>query len=255
MKQIGKELKRCGIYMIINLINGNRYIGSSKNIQQRLQTHRSNLRNNHHCNIHLQNAWNKYGEAKFDYSILEFCEENIRINREQYYVNTLKPEYNISIEIVELPSNSIESRLKLSRTRKQRMAEGLIKKTNCTKIFVYNLQGTFIKEFDSEMDACKELGLTRSGISKTLKGEQKQHHGFLLFKEKQDFVIPYKKTKNVDKQYKAIIVKNDTEYYEFKSAKECAEFFNIHIVSVRGAILNNRKFLHKYKIKYKRAVS
>ena len=254
MKQIGKELQRCGIYMIINLINGNRYIGSSKNIQQRLQTHRSNLRNNHHCNIHLQNAWNKYGEAKFDYSILEFCEENIRINREQYYVNTLKPEYNISIEIVELPSNSIESRLKLSRTRKQRMAEGLIKKTNCTKIFVYNLQGTFIKEFDSEMDACKELGLTRSGILKTLKGEQKQHHGFLLFKEKQDFVIPYKKTKNVDKQYKAIIVKNDTEYYEFKSAKECAEFFNIHIVSVRGAILNNRKFLHKYKIKYKRAV-
>ena len=192
MKQIGKELQRCGIYMIINLINGNRYIGSSKNIQQRLQTHRSNLRNNHHCNIHLQNAWNKYGEAKFDYSILEFCEENIRINREQYYVNTLKPEYNISIEIVELPSNSIESRLKLSRTRKQRMAEGLIKKTNCTKIFVYNLQGTFIKEFDSEMDACRELGLTRSGILKTLKGEQKQHHGFLLFKEKQDFVIPYK---------------------------------------------------------------
>ena len=36
MKQIGKELQRCGIYMIINLINGNRYIGSSKNIQQRL---------------------------------------------------------------------------------------------------------------------------------------------------------------------------------------------------------------------------
>ena len=190
MKQIGKELQRCGIYMIINLINGNRYIGSSKNIQQRLQTHRSSLRHNHHYNIHLQNAWNKYGEAKFDYSVLEFCKENIRISREQYYVNTLKPEYNVSIEIVELPPNSKESRLKLSRTRKQRMAEGLIKKTNCTKIFVYNLQGTFIKEFDSEMDACKELGLTRSGILKTLKGEQKQHHGFLLFKEKQDFVIP-----------------------------------------------------------------
>ena len=209
MKQIGKELKKCGIYMIINLINGNRYIGSSKNIQQRLQTHRSNLRNNHHCNIHLQNAWNKYGEAKFDYSILEFCEENIRINREQYYVNTLKPEYNISIEIVELPSNSIESKLKLSRTRKQRIAEGLIKKNHCTRIFVYNLQGIFIKEFNSKVDACRELGLTRSGISKTLKGEQKQHHGFLLFKEKQDFVIPYKIHKNSHHKREA-----DKEWYE-----------------------------------------
>lgn len=255
MKQISKELKKCGIYMIVNLINGNRYIGSSKNIQQRLQTHRGELRQKHHCNYHLQNAWNKYGEKNFDYSVLEFCEENIRISREQYYVDTLKPEYNISIGIVELPSYSKESRAKLSRVRKQRIADGLIEKTHCSKLFVYNLQGEFIKEFNSEMDACRELGLTRGGIQKTLSGENKQHHGYLLFREKQDFVTPYKKTKKVDKQYKAIIVQNDTEYYEFKNAKECSEFFNIHIVSVRGAILNNRKFLHKYMIKYKRAVS
>ena len=153
MKQISKELKRCGIYMIVNLVNGNRYIGSSKNIQQRLQTHRSELRHQYHGNIHLQNAWNKYGEKNFDYSILEFCEENIRISREQYYVDTLKPEYNISVDIVELPSYSKESRAKLSKVRKQRIAEGLIEKTHCSKLFVYNLQGEFVKEFNSEMDA------------------------------------------------------------------------------------------------------
>lgn len=255
MKQISKELKRCGIYMIVNLVNGNRYIGSSKNIQQRLQTHRSELRHQYHCNDHLQNAWNKYGEKNFDYSILEFCEEDIRISREQYYVDTLTPEYNISVDIVELPSNSEESRAKLSRVRKQRISEGLIEKTHCSKLFVYNLQGEFMKEFNSEMDACRELGFTRSGIQKTLRGENKHHHGYLLFREKQDSVIPYKRTKKVDKQYKTIIVQNDNEYYEFRNAKECSEFFNIHIVSVRGAILHNRKFLHKYMIKYKGAVS
>lgn len=255
MMQIKRTLKKCGIYVIINLINNHKYIGSSKNIQQRLMEHRSNLRHNHHINEHLQNAWNKYGEENFDYYVLEFCQEDDRIKKEKYYVDVLKPEYNISLDIVELPSYSLESRLKHSNTRKKRMAEGIIPKTHCTKIFVYNTQGEFVKEFNSEADAIKELNLTKSGINKVLSGENKQHHGYLIFKSKQDYVAPYVKTKNVDKQYKPIIVKNDNEYYEFKNAKECSEYFKVHIVSVRGAIKNNRKFLFKYMIKYKSAVS
>lgn len=255
MKQIKRNLNKCGIYMITNLINNNKYIGSSKNIKQRLFTHRSNLRHNHHHNEHLQNAWNKYGEKNFDYLILEYCSEEDRVAREQYYVDTLKPEYNISIDIVELPSYSLESRKKHSETRKRKMAEGSIAKTHCTKLYVYTLQGEFVKEFNSESDAIRELKLTKSGINKTLKGENKHHHGYLLFKEKQDYVIPYVRTRKVDSQYKVIIVSNENEYYEFKNAKECSKFFGVHIVSIRGAILNNRKFLYKYMIKYKSAVS
>lgn len=33
MKSITKDLEFCGIYMIINLLNGKRYIGSSVNIR------------------------------------------------------------------------------------------------------------------------------------------------------------------------------------------------------------------------------
>ena len=256
MDSIKRNLyKKCGIYMIINLINGNRYIGSSKNLQQRLQEHRSCLRKNRHQNEHLQNVQIKYGDENFNYSILEFCSEENRISREQYYVDTLKPEYNISIDIVELPSYSIESRTKLSETRKRLIAENKIAKTNCTKLFVYTLNGEFVKEFSSEAEAIKELGLTESGINKTLKGENKQHHGYLLFKEKQDIVEPYKRTKNNSYLYKPIIVFNNNEYHEFTCAKECADFFNVHVVSVREAILHNRNFLYKYTIKYKNAVS
>lgn len=32
MKQLSRKLKRCGIYVITNLIDGNKYIGSSKDI-------------------------------------------------------------------------------------------------------------------------------------------------------------------------------------------------------------------------------
>lgn len=255
MKQISKNLKRSGIYMIINTINGKRYIGSSKNIQQRLQTHRSNLRHGYHGNEYLQNAWNKYGENNFEYSILEFCSEEERIKREQYYVDTLKPEYNISIEVVELPPFTKESRLKQSRTRKQRMKEGLIAKTNYKELFVYDLQGNFIKGFKTITEAVNELGLRAHGVSRFLNGEIKHHHNYLFSTIKVDSLPPYKRTKKVDKQYKTIIVSNNVEYYEFKNAKECSNFFNVHIVYVRDAIKNNRKFLRKYMIKYKQAVS
>jgi group I intron endonuclease len=37
----------------------------------------------------------KYGYSNFSLDILEYCEPSVLIKREQYYLDTLKPEYNI----------------------------------------------------------------------------------------------------------------------------------------------------------------
>jgi group I intron endonuclease len=37
----------------------------------------------------------KYGYESFELEILEYCEPSILISREQYYIDLLKPEYNI----------------------------------------------------------------------------------------------------------------------------------------------------------------
>jgi group I intron endonuclease len=87
-----------GVYKIKNLINKNIYIGSSASIGgviSRWKFHKSELLKNKHKNGHLQNAWNKYGERNFQFSILEFCNKKECLNREQYYMDLLKPEYNI----------------------------------------------------------------------------------------------------------------------------------------------------------------
>lgn len=107
--------------MIVNTKNGKRYIGSSLNIRKRLWEHRANLRHNKHHNPHLQSSWNKYGEQSFIYSILETCEENIRFDREQLYISSLNPEYNICTEVVYNPPNSEESKRRHSETRKRLM--------------------------------------------------------------------------------------------------------------------------------------
>jgi len=82
------------IYSIKNTINEAIYIGSTKNFSKRKKTHKNSLIKNKHHSIHLQRAWNKYGEENFKFEIIEECEINKRVYREQYYIDTLKPIYN-----------------------------------------------------------------------------------------------------------------------------------------------------------------
>jgi group I intron endonuclease len=59
------------IYKIINLVNNKFYVGSTVSTKVRFRQHRKLLRaNRHHCK-HLQAAWNKYGEDKFTFQIVE----------------------------------------------------------------------------------------------------------------------------------------------------------------------------------------
>ena len=63
---------KSGIYMIKNNVDGKVYIGSSKNINKRKNRHFSELRHNKHNSIHLQKAFNKFGEESFSFNILRF---------------------------------------------------------------------------------------------------------------------------------------------------------------------------------------
>lgn len=88
-------MNKIGIYQIVNKVNQKRYIGSSIRLNGRKKRHFSEL----NCNIHhsqaLQRAYNKYGKENFDFLILEYCETDKLLEREQYYLDALKPEYNI----------------------------------------------------------------------------------------------------------------------------------------------------------------
>lgn len=90
-------MKKIGIYKITNIRNNKCYVGSSIDIRKRWNKHQSELNRNIHKNIYFQNAWNKYGKDSFIWEILEECpiDKEVIIQREQYYINDLKPEYNL----------------------------------------------------------------------------------------------------------------------------------------------------------------
>lgn len=86
---MGKE-KISGIYCIENKINGKKYIGLSNNIYKRWSYHLEDFEAHRHKNIHLQRAWNKYGEKNFEFSIIERCTLDQLCEREVYWIDYYK---------------------------------------------------------------------------------------------------------------------------------------------------------------------
>ena len=87
-----KENKISGVYKITNIITGEFYIGSSKNIESRWADHKSPSVHKLRPNSKLYKAMAKYGRDNFTIEVIEET-DNLR-EREQYYIKQLKPSYN-----------------------------------------------------------------------------------------------------------------------------------------------------------------
>ena len=90
--------RQSGIYKIQSKCKPERiYIGSSLNISERWHLHMMDLANNKHHSMKLQNHVNKYGIEDLQFSIIEPCFPAWMIMREQFYMDKLKPHFNMSL--------------------------------------------------------------------------------------------------------------------------------------------------------------
>ena len=226
---------RC-IYAIVNIITGNQYIGSSKNSYVRRKTHFNLLRRGAHHSIVLQRAFDKHGEDKFKFVVIEKVDTNTDlIEREQWWLDNANSAYNASKQAlpgknriiteetrakmraaklgVKHPEwrnkqksinqkgiglgkkRSEEARKAMSEAQKRLHASGYIhpckgkkhsleniEKTrlaNSKPILQFDLQGNFIREWPSVIDASRSLGKHYNCIAKCLKGKHLQSHGYV----------------------------------------------------------------------------
>ena len=63
---------KTGIYIIKNILNNKKYVGSSTNIGKRWRDHKWYLKENKHHNSHLQASYNKYGLDSFEFNNVRF---------------------------------------------------------------------------------------------------------------------------------------------------------------------------------------
>lgn len=98
-----------GVYQLVNLTNQKSYVGSSVNLKRRIKEYLNPLyihRNLKKGNSIIMNAILKYGYTNFEIKILDTIAFNdnqsksdrksIILAREQYYLDLIKPEYNIN---------------------------------------------------------------------------------------------------------------------------------------------------------------
>lgn len=66
------RMKATGVYAIVNLVNGKRYVGSAAtSFENRWRQHRKSLIRGQHHSSYLQRSWNKYGESSFEFRVVE----------------------------------------------------------------------------------------------------------------------------------------------------------------------------------------
>lgn len=138
-----------GVYIIENKINNKVYIGASKDTYNRLCDHKVMLRGNNHHNIHLQSAFNKYGEENFIFDTLEDCDEQFIYSQENYWckmLNTHDRNHGYNID-----PTAPNGKCAVSDETKTKMSIGAHKRP----VRVHTIYGDFYKDF-SDLYKCAQ---------------------------------------------------------------------------------------------------
>jgi group I intron endonuclease len=150
------------------------YIGSSINGKYRWQKHRSTLKGQYHENIILQRAWNKYGEDSFEFVIIEQTTESTLLEREQFYIDSIKPRYNIAFIAGKPPIDPERSR----KTAKVLHEKGIWGNDNRPVIRIAPTDGEKVFYTSQREAAEQNNNCTQPNISKTCLGYRRTHGGF-----------------------------------------------------------------------------
>jgi hypothetical protein len=171
---------KTGIYMWTNILVNKRYIGSAVDLSNRLKNYynisylKREIKTN---NSMIYKALLKYGYSNFRLDIIEICKPIDLIEREQYYLDLLKPEYNIlkmagSLLGFKHNKDTLElirtSKLGRSRTESDKLAI-TVGSTKAQSVLVINNKTNKSKEFLSIRKAAEFMGLHHSYIAKSMK--------------------------------------------------------------------------------------
>ncbi len=244
---------KSGIYKIENVVNNKIYIGRSKNIDRRIKQHRTELRQQKHGNRYLQNSWNKHGEGNFLFTVIEYCDIPLLEEREIYWISEYKSTdrtigFNIKEENIE-GKYSEEFKQHLSKLQKVNMLAYHEKQRINGKytVRVYDLVTGKYEIFPSTKDCpysfkkngeynfrigkCKlDNNLTEKELQEKYNQFKIRYENALISQSSQTAYIPIKK--DIYSHQYSTIWRSDDEILYFKTNKEAAAHFNLHLSTV-----------------------
>lgn len=142
-----------GVYKIGFKDSVNFYVGSTtESFKIRFSRHFGDLTKSKHCNRILQSAYKKYKEMYLE--IIEVCSPDKCIEREQHYIDTLNPIYNIC----KIAGNTFGVKL----------SEEVVQKKS-KRVDMFDIEGNFIQTYKSMMDCFRETGICNTCISQAIR--------------------------------------------------------------------------------------
>ena len=202
---------KSGIYMWVNKNNNKKYIGSSVDLSNRLRNYfNTSYLSDLKSNMLIYKALLAHGHSNFRLEILEYCEYSKLIEREQYYIDSLKPEYNLlKIAGSRLGAkHSEEAKIKIKLGALGRSEEALIK----------------------NREHLKKLNASKTHKEHLIKLNTSLEH--------------------IAISAKPVILINiyNGESIEYRSMTQAASYLKVHPETIRRCIKNNKIILNKYKI-------
>lgn len=173
------NLNKAGVYRWRHKSLNKSYVGSGIQLTRRLKSYYNlsymlnEIKKN---NSAIYRALIKYGHSSFLLEILEYCSANDVIEKEQYYLDLLKPEYNILKHAGSLLGfkHSVETRMHMSSLRLGKPRSPEIKRSiqlaNAKRksVIVENIITKETEEFNSIRRAAKYIGMHHSYLSACL---------------------------------------------------------------------------------------
>lgn len=269
---------KSGIYKIENKVNNRMYIGSAKNLNERKINHFSMLRNSCHTSIILQRAYNKAKDKTiFEFVILEECEENILIERENYYLNELckSQDYinNLNKEFLKLSYNILPFASK-GFSGKHRPETILKFKTNHPlrkNILIYK-DNMFLTKVMSSKDANSVTNIKKGVVLNACKTKRyitRSGYIFCFEEDKNDLELKlsnlklsvHNKGKRYTKEEKlTFFVLNVTQVKvtdlttnsicNFFSQKDASDFYNLQPCTINRCLKSGKPYRKKLLFEY-----
>lgn len=267
------------IYKITNLIDNKVYIGlTTRTVEARWKEHCR------HGSQQIDDAIQLYGIENFQIETLEECDESILDDREKYwidYYDSFKNGYNNTYggrgnnfimtdksdivlqlwedgltinRIVEKTSLNVETvrsylnKQGITKEQIKERANQILKELKSIKIKQYDLNGNFIKEWNSSVEAEKDLNINSRSIRAVCSGKRNTAGGFIWKYLNDNSPVKLKnKTKKKVCQYDL----NNNYIATYHSLKEAEEQTGINYTSISKACNNRIKTAGKYIWKYK----
>lgn len=286
-------MSKSGIYIIQSLSKPERvYVGSATNLATRRATHKTQLRQGIHDNPKLQRHVDKYGLSDLAFDVVEsnvYIDRNYLLAREQMWFSKFAfngeniPYFNLcpiagcnigvtySAESKKRMSEAMtgrvitdEARGKISKTLKGRKhsqeASANQSKGQNKAVYQFDINGVFIREWESLKIAGETLGIVRTNISACVNHSKVYNQaGGFIWRFKSEIIKPRNLENNEignvhNKNSKKPIMQLSRDNYfvaEWESIRYAARSLSIGDTEIGFCCRGIRKTAGGFKWKYK----